>query len=388
MPPLSKTILPGATIGLLGSGQLGRMFAFEALRMGYKVCVYSPEQDAPAGRIATQNFVAAYEDRDSLLQFAHQVDVVTLEFENIPVQALEMIQDIVNVYPSPHVLYTTQNRLREKTFLREKGFPVVPFCFVNSQETLVEALRQLGYPAVLKTAGFGYDGKGQIVIRSEADLPTAYPVARAQEAIVEQFVAFETELSVVAARSLSGNFAHFGVIENQHRHHILDVSVYPAQIDPAIQEEAIRLTQAVLDALDMVGVMCVEFFLTPDQQLLINELAPRPHNSGHLTIDAAVTSQFEQQLRAICNLPLGSTLFLSSAAMLNLLGDLWSQNEPDWHSLCQIPDLKLHLYGKRDARPRRKMGHLTVLGDSHEVVLEKIRRAKAWLADETCLKRI
>jgi 5-(carboxyamino)imidazole ribonucleotide synthase len=277
------------------------------------------------------------------------------------------------------VLHTTQQRLREKTFLAKHAFPVTPFRTVRTEQELRTAARELGLPAVLKTASFGYDGKGQAKLATPADLDAAAARLGGREHVYEAFVDFEREVSVVAARGLDGSFAHWGVIDNTHRNHILDLSVAPADVTPAVEREAEEIARGILEQLGVVGVLCVEFFLTKVGKLLVNELAPRPHNSGHLTIDAAVTSQFEQQLRAVCGLPLGSTRIHTPAAMANLLGDLWAEGEPDWAAALAVPGVKLHLYGKAEARPGRKMGHLTALGDTPEAAARAALEARETL---------
>lgn len=359
-----RPILPGATVGVLGSGQLGRMFAIAARRMGYRVHTLSPDDDTPTGQVADREVQAAYDDLDQVRDFARQVDVVTFEFENVPAGTAEAAAEFAPVRPSGHVLYTTQHRLREKTFLSQAGFPTVPFRRVTSLDELHAALGELGYPAVLKTAGWGYDGKGQSKIASPEAAAGAWKTLGTGEAVLEAFIDFDMELSVVAARGLDGQTADFGVLANSHSNHILDVTVSPAPVAEWTAREAVEIAREILAKLDVVGVLCVEFFLARDGRLLVNELAPRPHNSGHLTFDASVTSQFEQQLRAICGLPLGSTELLCPAAMANLLGDLWTAGTPDWVAACGYPNVKLHLYGKLAARPGRKMGHLTALADS------------------------
>jgi 5-(carboxyamino)imidazole ribonucleotide synthase len=361
---MSQPILPGAAIGVLGSGQLGRMLAIAARSMGYRVHTLSPEYNSPTGQVADLEVVADYADLEAVRAFARGVAVVTFEFENVPAAMAQAAAEYAPVRPDGTVLHTTQHRLREKTFLAGAGVPVTPFRPVQSVEELREAVQALGTPAVLKTAGFGYDGKGQVKIASPADVTSAWQALGSQDALLEAFVDFEREVSVVAARGLDGRFAHFGLIENAHRHHILDVSVAPPDLSPEISAEAVAITRGIFEALDVVGVLCVEFFLTRGGMLLVNELAPRPHNSGHLTIDACVTSQFEQQVRAVCGLPLGSTAYLRPAAMANLLGDVWAAGEPDWAAACAFPGVKLHLYGKQQARPGRKMGHLTALADT------------------------
>jgi 5-(carboxyamino)imidazole ribonucleotide synthase len=373
---LSGAILPGATVGVLGSGQLGRMFAIAARRMGYRVHTLSPDSDTPTGQVADREVRAAYEDLDAVREFARGVAVVTFEFENVSSAATEAAAEHAPVRPAGSVLHTTQNRLREKGFLSRAGLPVTPCAPVRSLDELRSALAALGPPAVLKTAGWGYDGKGQVKIGAPGEAAAAWESLRMDEAILEAFVDFDREVSVVAARGLDGSFAHFGVIENRHSRHILDVSVAPAGVPPAVEREAVEIARAVLEGLDVVGVLCVEMFLTRDGRLLVNELAPRPHNSGHLTFDACLTSQFEQQLRAVCGLPLGSTELLRPAAMANLLGDLWTGGEPDWAAACAFPEVKLHLYGKAEARPGRKMGHLTALAGTPEEALSRVTAAR------------
>ena len=376
---MTSPILPGSTIGVLGSGQLGRMFAIAARRMGYRVHTFSPETDTPTGQVADVEVTASYDDLDAVRDFTRHVHVVTFEFENIPVTTVNAVAEHVCVQPSGAVLHTTQHRLREKTFLARGGFPVTPFRPVSSPADLQAGIHDLGLPAVLKTAGFGYDGKGQTQITSLSEAEAALQALQGQEAILEAFVDFACEVSVVAARGLDGAFAHYGVIENVHRHRVLDVSIAPATVSPKIVNEAIEIARSILVALDVVGVLCVEFFLTRDSKLLVNELAPRPHNSGHLTVDACVTSQFEQQLRAVCGLPLGSTEQYRPAAMGNLLGDLWHDGEPNWAAACSFPEVKLHLYGKLMPRPGRKMGHLTALAASAGAASRLVRTARAAL---------
>ncbi len=371
---MNRPILPGSAVGVLGSGQLGRMFAIAARRMGYRVHTLSPDRDTPTGQVADREVYAEYDDLDAVRDFARNVSVVTFEFENVPAPTAEAAAEYSLVRPGGSVLHTTQHRLREKKFLRSAGLAVTPFEAVSSLDELRAAVKRLGAPAVLKTAGWGYDGKGQVKLASDADVEAAWQKLGSREAVLEAFVDFEREVSVVAARDVHGNLADWGVIANEHYRHILDVSVAPAPVDVGVVRQARQMAHAVLEALDVVGVLCVEFFLARDGKLLINELAPRPHNSGHLTFDAAVTSQFEQQLRAICGLPLGSTELLCPSAMANLLGDLWEGGEPDWQAACSHPQVKLHLYGKLQARPGRKMGHLTALASTIEEA-ERLARA-------------
>jgi 5-(carboxyamino)imidazole ribonucleotide synthase len=361
---MTKIILPQSTIGVFGSGQLGRMFAIEARKMGYRVHTFSPETDTPTGQVADIETSAEYDDLDVVREFAQSVNVVTFEFENVPSATVEAAAEFVDVHPRGDILHTTQNRLREKTFLSEKGFPVAKFKHTQLVDDLYRALDEVGLPAILKTAGFGYDGKGQQKIKAVGEVDAAFANLNGADGVLEQFVDFEKEVSLVCARDRQGNFVHYGVIENEHANHILDISFAPADISKKVQKDAVEIARSVADQFDYVGTLCVEYFLTHGGELLINELAPRPHNSGHLTFDACVTSQFEQQLRAVCGLPLGSTEFYSPAAMANLLGDLWKNGEPNWEAALKDTDVKLHLYGKAEPRSGRKMGHITALAKS------------------------
>jgi 5-(carboxyamino)imidazole ribonucleotide synthase len=374
-------ILPGATLGVLGSGQLGRMFTIAARRLGYRVHIYSPDSDTPAGQVGDVEFVAPYDDLDRVRDFARGVSVVTFEFENVPSATSRACAEIVPVRPDGEVLHITQHRLREKTFLRENGFPVTPFRRIQSLADLEAAARDLGLPAVLKTASFGYDGKGQQNLRAAAELPEAFARLNGAEGICEAFVDFSNEVSLVAARTLDGNFAAFPVFENLHTNHILDVSVTPASIALELEHQAAELARGILEALKVVGLLTVEMFVTRDGRLLVNEMAPRTHNSGHLTIDGCVTSQFEQQLRAVCGLPLGSTELRRPTAMCNLLGDVWfnAGGQPDWPAVLADPLVKLHLYGKAEPRRGRKMGHLTAAGATVDEAIARVRLARSRL---------
>ena len=325
-----EQILPNSTIGVFGSGQLGRMFAIEARKMGYRVHTFSPESDTPTGQVADIETTASYSDLDAVREFARSVDVITFEFENVPAVTVEAAAEFTAVHPKGEILHTTQNRLREKIFLSANGFPVTPYRRIKLIDDLFRAANELGFPSVLKTAGFGYDGKGQAKLKAPHDIDSAYAAMDGQDAVLEAFVDFQKEVSVVCARDRSGNFVHYGVIENDHANHILDVSFAPASVTDDAQKEAVAIAGSIAETLEYVGTLCVEFFLTKNGKLLVNELAPRPHNSGHLTFDACVTSQFEQQVRAVCGLPLGSTEYYRPAAMANLLGDLWQNGEPDW----------------------------------------------------------
>jgi len=375
-----QPILPGATVGVLGSGQLGRMFAMAARRMGYRVHTFSPDRDTPTGHVADVETVADYLDLDAVKRFAHGVDVVTFEFENIPAATARTAAEHAPVRPDGVILQTTQNRAREKAFLAGHGLPVTPHRVVKSLDELRSAIETLGTPGVLKTASWGYDGKGQIKIDSADQAADAWAGLNTDEAVLEAFIDFQCEVSVVAARDLAGNFRAFPLAMNDHANHILDVSVAPAPLEQAIHEQADQITRAVFEAFDAVGVMCVEYFVTAGGELMINEIAPRTHNSGHLTIEGNRTSQFEQQLRAVCGLPLGSTQIIRPTAMANLLGDLWADGEPAWARLLADPHAVLHLYGKAEARSGRKMGHMTARGDTPPQARQRVIAARRLIA--------
>lgn len=355
------------------------MFTIEARKLGYRVHTFSPDSDTPTGQVADIETSASYDDLDAVRAFARSVDVVTFEFENVPSATVEAAAEFVPVHPKGEVLYTSQNRLREKTFLSGNGFPVTPYRHIKLIDDLFRAADDLGYPSVLKTAGFGYDGKGQAKILEPSGIEPAFEAMNGSEAILEAFVEFEKEVSVVCARGQDGSFVHYGVIENTHANHILDVSFAPAAVTDAVHSEAVEICRSIAEAFGYVGTMCVEFFLSPGGKLLVNEIAPRPHNSGHLTFGPCVASQFEQQVRAVCGLPLGSTEFYRPAAMANLLGDIWSDGEPDWAAALVEPDVKLHLYGKSEPKPGRKMGHITATAVTASAAVEAVRKARALL---------
>jgi 5-(carboxyamino)imidazole ribonucleotide synthase len=357
-----RIFLPGSTVGVMGGGQLGRMFAIAARRMGYRVHTFSPDEDTPTGQLADREVAARYDDEAAVRDFARGVDVLTFEFENIPVQTVAWAAEHCEVRPAASVLHICQHRLREKEFLDKAGIPLPGFMSVSSAGELAAAIAELGQPAVLKTAAFGYDGKGQRKIMPGDNLTEAWAPFAGSGAVLEQFVHFDKEISVLVARSATGATATYPVCENVHRNHILDVTIVPASISPEVAQKARTLAVEIAEKLNLVGLLAVEMFLRADGTILINELAPRPHNSGHFSFDASVTSQFEQQLRAVCGLPLGSTESLRPSAMVNLLGELWAHGEPDWAAALAIPEVKLHLYGKTEARAGRKMGHITAFG--------------------------
>jgi len=376
----NASVLPGGTIGILGGGQLGRMFAIAARRMGYRVHALDPVQDGPAGQVADVEWVAPYEDIEVARRFALAVDVVTFEFENVPAETLAAVAQLRPVFPSAKVLDTCRHRLREKEFLQQNGFPVAKFFAVRAAEDLRDAVKILGTPSILKTAEFGYDGKGQVRIDDESCVERAYARMGPTLGVLEAFVPFSCELSVVVARSRSGEVNPFEVAENRHEKHVLDVSLVPARVSAETRARAKELACRIARALDVVGVLGVEMFHLPNGDLVVNELAPRPHNSGHFSFDACVTSQFEQQLRAVCGLPLGDPALLRPAAMANLLGDLWSDGEPNWAAAASFPEVKIHLYGKTEARAGRKMGHLVAMADTVEQAEARVLGARAALS--------
>ena len=369
-------IAPGAVLGVLGSGQLGRMFTIAARRMGYRVHTYSPDSDTPTGQVADVEVAASYDDPDALRAFAAKVAVVTFEFENVPSAATEVLASLVPVRPSPLALHVSQQRAREKRFLASHRIPTVPFDVATTAAELATALERIGTPAIVKTAAFGYDGKGQQTANATSDGPRIWSALGGGELVVEKRITLQAELSVIAARGLDGQVAQYPLFENRHHNHILDVTTSPALVPPSVAAQASEIGRSVLEALNYVGLLCIEFFLSTDGELMVNELAPRPHNSGHLTFDAAVTSQFEQQVRAVCGLPLGSTDLMRPAAMANLLGDLWAGGEPDWAAACAHPDVKLHLYCKVTPKPGRKMGHLTATGRTVHEAQDRVVAAR------------
>ena len=372
-------ILPGSTIGVLGGGQLGRMFAMAARRLGYRVHTLAPDDDTPTGQVADLEINASYDDLDAIRAFAQRVDVVTFEFENVSAAAAAAAEEHAIVRPNGRALMIAQHRIREKTFLADHDIPVAPFAPIRTDADLAVAATSVGCPAVLKTAEFGYDGKGQAMVSATGDLAAAWASLGKRESILEAFIDLDREISIIGARGVDGAWSHFGPIENAHARHILDVSVAPANVPAATAGLAVDVTRSVMEALEYVGILCIEFFVARDGSLLVNELAPRPHNSGHLTFDACRTSQFEQQLRAICGLPLGSPELLQPAAMANLLGDVWAGGEPNWAAALALPDVKLHLYGKSTPRPGRKMGHLTVLAPTGAEARARVVRARELL---------
>jgi 5-(carboxyamino)imidazole ribonucleotide synthase len=377
---MNAPILPGAMLGIVGGGQLGRMFATTARRMGYGVAVLDPDPSAPAAQVANFSIQANYDDIDALTDLSRKVSALTLEFENVSAQSLEYVGQYLPVRPGPKVLKIAQNRLSEKSFFVQHGFPVVRHAAVHSQQELQEALAGVGFPAILKTVTAGYDGKGQSRIAAAADADTAWERIGSQDAILEKAESLRCELSVLVARNSRSEIALYGPIQNEHRNHILDLSFAPAAVSVQLGRAAVEIARDLAQRLDLVGLICVEFFVTEDNRLLVNEIAPRPHNSGHLTIEACVCSQFEQQVRCLCNLPLGPSELLQPAAMVNLLGNLWNRGEPDWMRVLEMPAVQLHLYGKHEALSGRKMGHVTTLATNAELAASRVRAAVAALS--------
>ena len=352
---------PGSTIGILGGGQLGRMTALAAARLGYRCHVFCPDPGSPLTQVTDLSTIAAYDDEAALARFAEAIDVVTFEFENVPHAAAAFLDARVPVRPSPRILAICQDRLREKDFLNTHDVATARYAEVSGPDGLERALRDIGRPAVLKTTRLGYDGKGQVSIQPETDARQAWEemLSGSLDArpvgILEGYVDFLLEISVIVAREPGGSLATFVPVENLHRNHILDQTIVPARIGPVVADRAEAIARHIAESLELEGILAVEMFVTDDERVLVNELAPRPHNSGHWTIDAAVTSQFEQVVRAIAGLPLGSTDRLADAVMKNLLGD----EAAAWRKQLSDPMAKLHLYGKRESRPGRKMGHVT-----------------------------
>jgi 5-(carboxyamino)imidazole ribonucleotide synthase len=352
-------IRPGSTLGILGGGQLGRMIAVAAAQLGLRTHVYAPDNDSPAFEVAAAHTVAAYDDESSVIGFAKAVDVVTYEFENVPGETAAILAAHAALAPNAKALAISQDRLLEKRFIHDLGIPVAPFAPISTEAELLEAVSSIGRPSVLKTRRFGYDGKGQVILSDGADPVAAWESLKRAPAVLEGFVPFKREVSVVAARNRNGDFAAYDLCANQHKHHILDVTRVPAGVSPATETAALSIARSIADALDYVGVLAVEMFLLDadaGQTLVVNEIAPRVHNSGHWTLGGAATSQFEQHVRAVCGWPLGSTARLGEVVeMRNLIGDDVDQ----WEAILAEPGAYLHLYGKAQARPGRKMGHVT-----------------------------
>jgi 5-(carboxyamino)imidazole ribonucleotide synthase len=373
-------ILPGATLGVLGGGQLGRMFAIRAREMGYRVLVLEPDPRSPAGAVADGQIEAAYDDREALTELAERCAAVTVEFENVPAGALEFLAARVPTRPSAGAVAVAQDRIKEKSFLQAAGFDTAPFAPVRTEADLRAAFAAIGAPALLKTSRLGYDGKGQATVDSFTALADAWAQFGRVECVLERRLSLELELSVVLARGADGEIRSFPAGENVHRRGILDTTTVPARVPDPLPHEAERIACGVAAALDYVGVLGVELFVAEGGRLFVNEIAPRPHNSGHFTLDACVTDQFEQQVRALCGLPLGDPSLLTPVCMVNVLGDAWTERAPHWAAALALPGVKLHLYGKAEPRVGRKMGHLNCLATTPDEAFRLARRAFGALA--------
>ena len=385
-----KSILnPGSTIGIIGGGQLGRMLAIAARQMDYRTVVLDPDPNCPTSQVADGQVTAAYASRDASMQLARSTDVVTYEFENVDADSVSAAAELKPVHPSPDVLRTAQHRLHEKNALLKAGIPVAPFRNVESLNDLQSASDALGYPMVLKTATQGYDGKGQVIITRAEDIEQSYEKLNKgrTELIVEQFIPFKMEISTICARTVDGKTATFPPSENIHSNHILDVSIVPARIDESVIENARSLAADIALQLDVVGLISVEMFVTKENEILVNELAPRPHNSGHYTMDGCDTSQFEQLVRVLAGMPIVEPKLHSPTVMVNLLGEVWEDTDgnPDWERALELPGVSLHLYGKSEARKGRKMGHINVVADTVEdaLYIATESRDRAWRRSRT-----
>jgi len=363
-------IFPDAMLGMLGGGQLGRMFTLAAHSMGYRVTVLDPDPLSPAGAIADVHLKAAYQDREALQQLADTCAAVTTEFENVPADSLRWLASRCTVRPAGDAVAVAQDRIREKAFVKSCGIAVAPYAVIEAEADIVRADPAL-FPAILKRARFGYDGKGQARVSNAEEARKAFVDMGSESCVLEQRIALNCEISAVVARGADGIGRGFPVAENRHRNGILDVSIAPARVAPDLAQRAGEWALTIAGKLDYCGVLAVEFFVSESGELLVNEMAPRPHNSGHYTIDACTTSQFEQQVRTLCGLSLGDPQLLSPVVMVNLLGDAWQHGQPLWERVFNVPEAKLHLYGKHEARAGRKMGHYTVLGASADAALQK-----------------
>lgn len=381
---MTQPILPPAMLGIIGGGQLGRMFTVAAKTMGYQVTVLEPEIGCPASSLADVHLCASYDDTKALEEMARTCKAVTTEFENVPAASLEFLAHSIRVSPSAEAVSIAQDRIQEKRYISASGLDVAPYLPIESACDLDQDLA-LCLPGILKLARLGYDGKGQIRVKNADEAKEAFRSLGEKPCVLEKMLNLRTEISVMVARTSPGIVTTFPVAENRHEQGILDVSIVPARIDEATSQKARQMALSLAESLDYVGVLGVELFILDDGSLLINEIAPRPHNSGHYTLDATVTSQFEQQVRTLCGLPPGDTRLLSPVVMLNLLGDVWGDSEPDWTELFKHPGLMLHLYGKASARPGRKMGHFNLLADTLDTALSEALAIKGTLRQKAGL---
>ena len=373
-------ILPNATLGVLGGGQLGRMFTLAAYSMGYRVVVLDPDPHSPAGLIADQHIKADYRDHAALQLLGDECAAVTTEFENVPAESMEYLEKFCAVRPNAEAVRIAQDRIREKTFVQDHGLATAAFAAIYEDADIVAAVETLNAPLLMKTASLGYDGKGQIPVNTLAEARSAFEQLGNKACVLEEMVDLEREISVILARSINGQTAVYPVGENRHVNGILDTTIVPATLDAALGEQAIDKATRLADSINYCGILAVEFFCTRQGELLINEMATRPHNSGHYTVDACATSQFEQQVRMMCGLPPGDTHMLSPVVMTNLLGDIWKAGEPDWQQVLNEAQAHLHLYGKKEARPGRKMGHVNCLAGDVEQALATTARIRSALS--------
>ena len=373
-------ILPNATLGVLGGGQLGRMFTLAAYSMGYRVVVLDPDPHSPAGMIADQHIKSDYRDHAALQLLGDECAAVTTEFENVPAESMEYLEKFCAVRPNSEAVRIAQDRIREKTFVQDHGLATAAFAAIYEDADIVAAIETLNAPLLMKTASMGYDGKGQVKVNTLAEARTAFEQLGNTACVLEEMVDLEREISVILARSINGLTAVYPVGENRHVNGILDTTIVPAALDASLGEKAIDMATRLADSINYCGILAVEFFCTRQGELLINELATRPHNSGHYTVDACATSQFEQQVRMMCGLPPGDTHMLSPVIMTNLLGDIWKTGEPDWQQVLNESQAHLHLYGKKEARPGRKMGHINCLAEDVEQALATTARIRSALS--------
>jgi len=381
---MNVEILPGATLGILGGGQLGRMFCVAARSMGYHTLVMDPDKNSPAGHIADIHLQADYQDRSALTGMAEQCQVITTEFENIPADSLRFLARTIPVYPSADILEIAQDRHIEKQFARQAGLNPVPYFVIHTEADCVSAQEAVLFPAILKSIRLGYDGKGQVLVKCAEELLQAFHSLNHVACVLEQQIQLRSEISAIVGRNHKGEKQCFPVSENQHKNGILHAGIVPARVDEQVTRQAQKLAFQLADALNYIGVLAVEFFIDNEGRLYFNEMAPRPHNSGHYTRDACVTSQFEQQVRMICGLPPGSTRLLSPVVMVNMLGELWP---PQWPVILQHSEIKLHLYGKKHARAGRKMGHFNVLNTDVELAIKMAEQVFSALSSPTCSGR-
>jgi 5-(carboxyamino)imidazole ribonucleotide synthase len=372
---MAKHFLPNAMLGILGGGQLGRMFTMSARSMGYRVTVLDPDRESPAGALADRHLCAGYDDAAALKELAETCVAVTTEFENVPADSMRYLEQHLRVSPSAESVAIAQDRIREKTYISGVGLKTAPFLAIEEETYLDQALGAY-LPGILKLARLGYDGKGQVRVATADEVRQAFGELGGKPCVLERQLELVAEISVIVARSGPQQVACFPVAENRHESGILDISIVPARVSDAIADEARRMALRLADAMQYVGVLAVEFFVLKGGDLVINEIAPRPHNSGHYTMDASLVSQFDQQVRTLCGLPPGATRLLSPVVMVNLLGDIWRDDEPAWDRLLSQPDVHLHLYGKKSARIGRKMGHFNVLSESVEAALSKALELK------------